>query len=33
MFDPVMTKRRFMGAIGTPAYVSTMFGGGVLVDT
>jgi sulfopyruvate decarboxylase subunit beta len=33
MFDPVMTKRRFMDAIGTPGYVSTMFGGGVLADS
>jgi hypothetical protein len=29
-FDPVMTKHRFMSAIGAPRYVPTMFGGGRL---
>ncbi len=29
MFDPVVTKRRFMDAIGAPRYVPTMFGGGL----
>jgi thiamine pyrophosphate-dependent acetolactate synthase large subunit-like protein len=29
-FDPVLTKHRFMTAIGTPRYVPTMFGGGRL---
>jgi hypothetical protein len=28
--DPVLTKHRFMAAIGTPRYVPTMFGGGRL---
>jgi thiamine pyrophosphate-dependent acetolactate synthase large subunit-like protein len=28
--DPVLTKHRFMTAIGAPAYVPTMFGGGRL---
>jgi sulfopyruvate decarboxylase subunit beta len=27
-FDPVLTKHRFMSAIGAPRYVPTMFGGG-----
>jgi sulfopyruvate decarboxylase subunit beta len=27
-FDPVMTKQRFMAAIGTPRYIPTIFGGG-----
>lgn len=30
--DPVVTKRRFMEAIGAPRYVPTIFGGGKLVD-
>jgi thiamine pyrophosphate-dependent acetolactate synthase large subunit-like protein len=29
-FDPVLTKHRFMSAIGAPRYVPTMFGGGGL---
>jgi sulfopyruvate decarboxylase subunit beta len=29
-FDPVLTKHRFMSAIGGPRYVPTMFGGGRL---
>jgi thiamine pyrophosphate-dependent acetolactate synthase large subunit-like protein len=29
-FDPVLTKHRFMTAIGAPRYVPTMFGGGRL---
>jgi len=29
-FDPVLTKHRFMSAIGAPRYVPTMFGGGWL---
>ena len=29
-FDPVLTKQRFMSAIGAPRYVPTMFGGGRL---
>jgi thiamine pyrophosphate-dependent acetolactate synthase large subunit-like protein len=28
--DPVMTKHRFMSAIGAPRYIPTMFGGGRL---
>jgi sulfopyruvate decarboxylase subunit beta len=28
--DPVLTKHRFMAAIGAPRYVPTMFGGGRL---
>ena len=28
--DPVLTKQRFMSAIGAPRYVPTMFGGGRL---
>jgi hypothetical protein len=28
--DPVLTKHRFMIAIGAPHYVPTMFGGGRL---
>jgi thiamine pyrophosphate-dependent acetolactate synthase large subunit-like protein len=32
-FDPVMTKRRFMEAIGAPRYVPTFFGGGKLVES
>ena len=31
MLDPVVTKRRFMQAIGAPRYVSIFFGGGKLV--
>ena len=27
-FDPVLTKHRFMSAIGAPRYVPTLFGGG-----
>jgi sulfopyruvate decarboxylase subunit beta len=27
-FDPVLTKHRFMTAIGTPRYIPTLFGGG-----
>jgi sulfopyruvate decarboxylase subunit beta len=27
-FDPVVTKNRFMTAIGTPRYIPTLFGGG-----
>lgn len=30
MLDPIMTKRRFMEAIGAPRYQSTFFGGGKL---
>jgi sulfopyruvate decarboxylase subunit beta len=33
MFDPVVTKRRFMDAIGAQGYVPTMFGGGVLTGS
>ena len=33
MFDPVVTKRRFIAAIGAQGYVSTMFGGGVLAKS
>jgi thiamine pyrophosphate-dependent acetolactate synthase large subunit-like protein len=29
-FDPVLTKQRFMTAIGAPRYVPTLFGGGRL---
>jgi thiamine pyrophosphate-dependent acetolactate synthase large subunit-like protein len=29
-FDPVLTKQRFMSALGVPRYVPTMFGGGRL---
>ncbi len=29
-FDPVLTKHRFMAAIGAPRYVPTLFGGGRL---
>ncbi len=29
-FDPVLTKHRFMTAIGAPRYIPTMFGGGRL---
>jgi sulfopyruvate decarboxylase subunit beta len=29
-FDPVLTKHRFMSAIGAPRYVPTLFGGGRL---
>jgi thiamine pyrophosphate-dependent acetolactate synthase large subunit-like protein len=29
-FDPVLTKQRFMTAIGAPRYVPTLFGGGML---
>ena len=29
-FDPVLTKQRFMTAIGAPRYVPTLFGGGGL---
>ena len=29
-FDPVLTKHRFMSALGAPRYVPTMFGGGRL---
>ena len=29
-FDPVLTKHRFVSAIGAPRYVPTMFGGGRL---
>lgn len=28
--DPVATKHRFMAAIGTPRYIPTFFGGGML---
>jgi hypothetical protein len=28
--DPVLTKQRFMSAIGAPRYIPTMFGGGRL---
>lgn len=31
-FDPVVTKRRFMEAIGAPRYVPTFFGGGKLAE-
>jgi sulfopyruvate decarboxylase subunit beta len=31
--DPVLTKQRFMSAIGAPRYVPTMFGGGRLEAT
>ena len=30
--DPVLTKHRFMSAIGAPRYVPTLFGGGRLVQ-
>jgi sulfopyruvate decarboxylase subunit beta len=30
--DPVLTKHRFMTAIGAPSYVHTLFGGGKLED-
>jgi thiamine pyrophosphate-dependent acetolactate synthase large subunit-like protein len=30
--DPVLTKHRFMAAIGAPRYVPTLFGGGRLVQ-
>ena len=30
VFDPVLTKHRFMSAMGAPRYVPTMFGGGRL---
>jgi thiamine pyrophosphate-dependent acetolactate synthase large subunit-like protein len=29
-FDPVLTKHRFMTAVGAPRYIPTMFGGGRL---
>jgi thiamine pyrophosphate-dependent acetolactate synthase large subunit-like protein len=29
-FDPVLTKHRFMTALGAPRYIPTMFGGGKL---
>lgn len=29
-FDPVLTKHRFMAALGAPRYVQTLFGGGRL---
>jgi thiamine pyrophosphate-dependent acetolactate synthase large subunit-like protein len=29
-FDPVLTKQRFMTAIGAPRYVPTLFGGGMI---
>lgn len=29
-FDPVLTKQRFMAAIGAPRYIPTLFGGGML---
>jgi thiamine pyrophosphate-dependent acetolactate synthase large subunit-like protein len=29
-FDPVLTKHRFMTAIGVPRYIPTLFGGGML---
>jgi thiamine pyrophosphate-dependent acetolactate synthase large subunit-like protein len=29
-FDPVLTKHRFMTALGAPRYIPTMFGGGRL---
>jgi len=29
-FDPVLTKQRFMSAIGAPRYIATLFGGGRL---
>lgn len=28
--DPVLTKHRFMSAIGAPRYIPTLFGGGRL---
>jgi len=31
--DPVLTKQRFMSAIGAPRYIPTMFGGGRLERT
>jgi hypothetical protein len=31
--DPVLTKHRFMAAIGAPRYVPTLFGGGKLEPT
>jgi sulfopyruvate decarboxylase subunit beta len=31
--DPILTKHRFMAAIGAPRYVPTMFGGGRLEST
>jgi sulfopyruvate decarboxylase subunit beta len=30
MLDPVVTKRRFMEAVGAPPYVSIFFGGGLI---
>jgi sulfopyruvate decarboxylase subunit beta len=33
MLDPVLTKHRFMAAIGAPHYVPTLFGGGKLEPT
>jgi sulfopyruvate decarboxylase subunit beta len=32
-FDPVLTKHRFMAAIGAPRYVPTLCGGGKLEPT
>ena len=32
MLDPVVTKRRFMEAVGAPRYVSIFFGGGMLSE-
>jgi sulfopyruvate decarboxylase subunit beta len=32
-FDPVLSKQRFMTAIGAPRYVPTLFGGGGLEET
>jgi thiamine pyrophosphate-dependent acetolactate synthase large subunit-like protein len=32
MLDPVVTKRRFMEAVGAPRYVSIFFGGGILSE-
>jgi sulfopyruvate decarboxylase subunit beta len=32
MLDPVVTKRRFMEAVGAPPYVSIFFGGGMLSE-
>ena len=32
VLDPILTKHRFMSAIGAPRYIPTMFGGGRLED-
>jgi sulfopyruvate decarboxylase subunit beta len=30
VLDPILTKHRFMSAIGAPRYIPTVFGGGQL---